>query len=711
MELQAGARRARFLRALVAAGALLIAAFLVVAWVLAYQNGDLNLLTSQYGPDLVVPIGAAALGASIAWRPGGNRIGWLFLAIGLVGASRVAAAEYASQAIASPGMPAAAWAAWLTNWNLSLIFPAGCFLFIVLLFPNGRLLSRRWRVVAWAAVLLTAYGLLVLWLDPTPISFVGTRGTRAFSNPTGLHGFPVTWENGGFVSYVGGLAVLAAAAVSLVLRYRRSKGEERQQIKWLAFAVAASVVAIVVTTSIAPVGAPFAANLAVILGLGMAVPVACAIAILKYRLYGIDVVISRTLVYGSLAALITAVYVGIAVGLGSLAGGGGKPDLGLSILATAIVAVGFQPVRARMQKIANRLVYGKRATPYEVLSEFSAHVAETYAAEDVLPRMARVLQEGTGAEQATVWLRSGEQLRPAAASPPSSNGLEPVRIDGSLLPEIGGADRTVAVQHQGDLLGALTVTKRRGESLTPVEQKLLEDLASQAGLVLKNVGLTQELLQRLDELRASRQRLVTAQDDERRKLERNLHDGAQQHLVAFKVKLGLAKLLAGKDPEKARAAVLQLKADADDALETLRDLARGIYPPLLADKGLVAALESQARKATVPVAVEAGNISRYSQEIEAAVYFCVLEALQNVQKYAHAKQVTVCVEESDGALNFAVEDDGTGFDAALIKKGSGLTNMRDRLDALGGGVRIQSGPDAGTRVHGHLPVPVKATAT
>jgi signal transduction histidine kinase len=194
---------------------------------------------------------------------------------------------------------------------------------------------------------------------------------------------------------------------------------------------------------------------------------------------------------------------------------------------------------------------------------------------------------------------------------------------------------------------------------------------------------------------ASRQRLVSAQDEERRRLERNLHDGAQQHLVAIKVKLGLADMLAVRDPDKARATLLQLKDDADEALETLRDLARGIYPPLLADKGLAAALESQARKATVPVTVDADRVGRYPQEIEAAVYFCCLEALQNLQKYACAAHAMIRLRTDDRHLRFEV---------ATTTKGSGLNTMVDRLDALGGDVQITSSPGAGTRLSGWLPV-------
>jgi len=421
-------------------------------------------------------------------------------------------------------------------------------------------------------------------------------------------------------------------------------------------------------------------------------------------------IISRAIVYGSLAAFIAGVYVAIAVGIGALVGSGGQQNLGLSVLATAIVAIGFQPVRERMQRLANRLVYGQRATPYEVLAQFSGNVAQSYAVDEVMPRMARVLAEGTGARRADVWLCNASTLRPVASWPADAGVLPPVPAGDGSIPSIPGTDGVVAVRHHGELLGALSVTKQQGETLGAVEQNLLDHLAHQAGLVLRNVGLTADLQQRLDELRASRERLVAAQDEERRRIERNLHDGAQQHLVALRVKLGLVEMLLGRDVDKARGALEQLKSDAADTLETVRDLARGIYPPLLAEQGLAAALRAHAGKATLPVEVSAAGLARYTADVEAAVYFCALEALQNVQKYAHASCATVRLSDDAGVLHFEVADDGDGFDVATARRGAGLTNMADRLDALGGSLDVESAPGHGARLRGSIPVAAPAAA-
>jgi signal transduction histidine kinase len=645
------------------------------------------------------------LGVLIATRRPQNPIGWLLLAIAFGNAVYLPAdfvAIYGQlRGVAPTGW--VEWPAWVFNWTGG--FGAFLLMLLIFVFPDGRLPGPRWRWVAYLAVLGGVVSTVASMIEVAPTQL----SPRLPNVPNPINAPSLAWiTNGsGPVSLVVIAALLVLVVVSVVVRRRRAVGYERVQLRWFSYVALATIALVLLGFAVEPFNSDIGGGIGGTgfdLGIGIAVPLTIGLAVMKYGLYDIDVFISRTLVYGSLAVFITAVYVGIAVGVGTLVGSGGKPNLMLSILATAIVAIGFQPVRERFQRIANRLVYGKRATPYEVLSEFSGRVAETYAADSVLSRMAQVLQEGTGAESATVWLRGTAELRPAATYPDGTGGHQSLSMSNGSLPAVSDATRLVEVRHQGELLGALSVNKRRGEALTPIEQKLVDDLAHQAGLVLKNVGLSADLQARLDELRASRQRLVHAQDMERRRLERNLHDGAQQHLVALKVKLGLAEMLVSRDPAKAAVTLEQLKCDADDALETLRDLARGIYPPLLADKGLVVALESQARKATVPVHVNADGVDRYAQDVEATVYFCVLEALQNVQKYATASEVQVRVSASNNMLTFEVADDGTGFDAERTKTGAGLTNMRDRLEALGGSVLVTSEVGAGTRIRGEVPV-------
>ena len=264
-------------------------------------------------------------------------------------------------------------------------------------------------------------------------------------------------------------------------------------------------------------------------------------------------------------------------------------------------------------------------------------------------------------------------------------------------------DFTADVVHQKERLGALSVAMPASDPMNPTKEKLVQDLAAQAGLVLRNVRLTEELRARLTDLQATQKRLVTAQDEERRKLERNIHDGAQQQLVALTVKLRLARTMLERDPARADALLDQLQGESQRALEDLRDLARGIYPPVLADKGLAAALEAQARKSPVPAEIVADGVGRYPQEVEAAAYFSCLEAMQNVAKYAQASAVRVELRGRDDALVFRVVDDGIGFDPAHTGYGTGLQGIADRLAVLDGSVTVDSAPGRGTTVTGSLP--------
>jgi signal transduction histidine kinase len=635
------------------------------------------------------------VGAIVAVHRPANPIGWLFQAEGLGFALGVATdtyAKYATRAgVAAP--PSVAWAVWLGAILGELGF---LFALAILLFPDGRLPSPRWRVVAW---LIVAGEALVVLMAATSSAALRAQAAAVLVSPVRLVpdslAYPVV-----NVLQTAFIPLTLAAAAGLAVRYRRATPDVRHQIKWVAYASLLTAVALLIT------GIVFGNPLGALLVVGPLIPVAAGIAIFKYRLYDIDVVISRTIVYGFLAAFITAVYILVVVGIGSLGSGslhaGSRPNLALSILATAVVAVAFQPVRERVQRLANRLVFGQRATPYEALSEFAGRMGGTYAADDVLPRMARVLAEGTGASRAVVWLKTGPELT-AGASWPADTGPPPrVAMAGGQPPAIAGADRVAPVDYQGETLGALTVAKRPGETLTPVEAKLMSDLAAQAGLVLHNIGLTGQLRARLAELQASRLRIVTAQDEQRRRIERDIHDGAQQQLLAIADALAVAQSLAGQDEQRERALVGQLKAETSGTLETLRGLARGIYPPLLADQGLPAAVRAQAGKAPGPVDVSTDGVGRYPPEIETAVYFCCVEALQNAARHAPGSAVRVSLAEDGADVTFTVADDGPGFDPAAAASGTGLRNMSDRLAALGGSCQIDSSPGRGTTVAGRI---------
>ena len=305
--------------------------------------------------------------------------------------------------------------------------------------------------------------------------------------------------------------------------------------------------------------------------------------------------------------------------------------------------------------------------------------------------MARILAEGTGAARTDVWLVSGATLRPDAAwpddAPPQpSLPLEP-------FPE-----SFIPVRHQGELLGGLSLEKRPGEPFTTTEQKLVEDLAGQAGLVLRNVRLTEELLaEGLPPTAGGRPGRRATQAGTQPPRRRPATTRGPE------VKARLAQQLAHRDPAKVEQMLQQIQADTSEALENLRDLARGIYPPLLADQGLVTALEAQARKAAVPTTVEGDGIGRFGQDVEAAVYFSCLEALQNVTKYAEASRASIVLTSINGSLTFTVTDDGRGFDPTSTGYGSGLQGIADRLAALGGSLAVESSPNRSTTIEGRLP--------
>jgi signal transduction histidine kinase len=648
------------------------------------------------------------IGGRILARHAHNAIGWLAMLIGL-GLTFNALLAAAVPAIRDhiPGSATAVpYLGWVADWS---VIPILCALpLIFLLFPDGHLPGSRWRLVAWVIVGATAVAWIAFALTPGPLNTF-----PEIQSPIAL---PVGEALPGAIVGVATIVMLLASistAFAVRGRYRRATGDERQQIRWVAAVVVTAGILLVAWLLVivfsfvigvdqggggaGDQGFPWFMTPVILCALVIAigVPVAIGVSILKYRLYDLDLVIRKAVVVAVVALGLTLGGLVLVLAVPVLALGA-TPSADLPAIAVGLVlGLSFFPLRKWARRVADRVVYGRRATPYEVLTSFGERVSTTYSSDDVLPRMAQVLGEATGADVARVWLRIGGQIRPEVTWPPDEPAGSALTISSDALPPFEGA-HAHEVRHQGELLGALSVEMPANDPIDPAREQLVGDLAAQAGLVLRNVRL-------IEELRASRQRLVAAQDQERRKLERNIHDGAQQQLVAQAVKLRLTEGLVEHDPAKAREMLAQLQEDSHRTLEDLRDLARGIFPPLLADKGLGEALSAQARKGTVPTTVHADGIGRYPQDVEAAVYFCTLEALNNVAKYATASAVSIELSNGDGTLLFRVTDDGRGFDPARTGYGTGLQGIADRIDALGGRVEITSSPGGGTRVEGRIP--------
>jgi signal transduction histidine kinase len=649
------------------------------------QAGDVNLL-------LAIVIGIAGMGivgAVLSAKAAQNPLGPAYQVAAMFMALAVLASLYGERGLSDlPGLPFVPIAGWLSQLAFTPAFAATCTAF--LLFPDGHPPSARWRLVMWLiwggaalAAIGTTFGLSTFEFDPEhTVANPFRMGPEAL-----LVGINTL---GGVASFSGGIL----AVISVVLRFRRSEGDERQQLRWLAWAavaiLACAILLVLIGIAGPDSGTPFdVAFLALVISVLVGLPLATAVAVLRYRLYDLDVVVKKTAIYSIVAIALTALYLVLLAGA-TLAGLGPIP-------AGVVFLLTFTFARNRARTVADRIVYGKRATPFEVLSEFSERVGETYSVDDVLPRMTQLLAASTGAREARAWIRNGRTLRSAAVAPADAGAMPEVELAHDGSPAFGDGVHVFPVTHQGELLGAITLAMAANDPMDASKERLAQGVASQAGLALRNVRL-------VEDLRASRRRIVAAQDERAKALERNIHDGAQQQLVALTVRLRLAEQMAERDPAAVAATLGDLRDQASAALENLRDLARGVYPPLLADKGLFAALDAQARKAGVAVEVQPSDLGRYAPDVESTVYFCVLEALNNVVKYADARGAVVSLAQTDGVLTFEVQDDGRGFDTARSTYGTGLQGMADRLDAVGGSLIVRSSPGSGAVVRGEIPV-------
>ncbi len=496
------------------------------------------------------------------------------------------------------------------------------------------------------------------------------------------------------------LVVYAASLLGvglLLARYALCDAAGRRRMRmlvaWVVLAMPVSVFIAVLDARGVPSDNPWfeLAGLALVPILLM-IPVSIVVGVLRHQLFDIEVVVRRSVVYAALVLGIALVYVGLAAAPG-LALGDTVP-VEVAVLLTVAVALLIQPVRRRLEALAGRWVFGERADRYQLITSFGAGLEQTVDLAALLPRLATTVRRGLGADWVRVSVRD-ETREGWLAEPTGTDG--PVTGPPALVGEL---------RHDGELVGRIECGPSP-DGYDDADRQLVDTLSRQAATAIANLRLTAHLQEQLAELARSRARIVAAQDEERRRIERDIHDGVQQQVVALIAKLGLARnqLARGEVPESVLA---ELQSDARELMADLRDLAHGIHPPVLSDGGLVAAVEARTARLTLATAVTADEglrVRRFDPDVEAAAYFVVCEALTNVVKHARAGAVEVELSATNGHLSLRVRDDGEGT-PTVNGSGQGLTNLRDRVEALGGRLRVDSAPGEGTSVRAELPVEV-----
>jgi signal transduction histidine kinase len=527
---------------------------------------------------------------------------------------------------------------------------------------------------------------------------------------------------------------LSIGAAATRRRYTRSIGLERQRLQWFGWAVSLGIELLLVAVALRLLwGWPTRFALVVAVA---SIPVAIAVVAGSVQRLAsrIDRILAHTVALAGLTAIIVVVYLVVVLGIGHAPTRSERSLLTLSMIAAAISALLYGPARGWLTQYANRVVYGEREAPDTVLRTFGSRLTRAIPLEELLLQVAESLRKTLALSAAEVWTGSADRLERTISVPDApvrrisltsdeesviaragvtGNAWLEVWLPAILRGREQSVVRVAPTTHTGRVLGLIVAVRPEGgDRFTVDDETMLTELARQLGLALHNVELDSALQETLDEVRrqaeelqASRARIVAASDAARRQIERNLHDGAQQHLVALAVNVRLARQLVETDPEGSVGVLDELGHGLQEAVQELRALAHGIYPPLLIDRGIEEALQSAANRAAIPTEVEAEGLRRYSPEEEAAVYFCCMEALQNAGKHAgEGATARVHVEEREGALFFEVSDTGKGFDESQKGSGAGFVNMRDRVGAIGGSISVRSAPGQGTTISGRLPI-------
>jgi signal transduction histidine kinase len=621
-------------------------------------------------------LGFAISGGLVASRQRRNPIGWLFLGLALTGATNLVAIEYGIYALGTrPGsLPGGSVALLLGGVVFTF---TGMMLVVFLLFPDGRLPSRRWRPVLVVAIALPVLVMLGESVSPGRMPVPRPDSFPTVQNPLGIAALKQILGVLGGVAIVPVFATILAALSALVLRFRRSVGEERQQLKWIAYAGALMAIGFVgqafVGTRYWQIVSPFA------IGLFIA---AVGVAVLRYRLYEIDLIINRTLVYGALTVSVVAGYLAAVALVGLLV-----PKLAASVLAAALVALVFAPLRLRLQHAVDRLLFGQRGDPYAVIAHLGERLEAAPAAEQVLPALVETVASTLKLPYTAIETLRGKRFVVAASC-------------GRL---VGEAVR-LALAYQGEPVGRLVLGQRSpGEAFSRTELRLFEDLARQAAVAVHAVRLTADL-------QRSRERLVSAREEERRRLRRDLHDGLGPQLAGVGLQLDAARNLLDRDPAAADALLRQLGGEVQSAIADIRRLVYALRPPALDELGLATALRQQAARfaaggngARLTISVEASDrLDCLPAAVEVAAYRIVTEALTNVARHARAQRCTVRISRN-GMLEVEVLDDGCGI-APGAGAGVGLTSIRERAAELGGTCTITAAPSGGTLVRARLPV-------